>query len=248
MCPEDSFEMTPVFARRAPGVDPKAPERRHRGRPFLGMPARNDAVEVVEVGREVQGETVADHRAAQLDPDGGHLLAIRPHAGEAGISRLGSDAQLSQVIDQRPLEHLQVLRDRDPKMCEVEDRVADQLAGAVIGCLTTPVGPDHLDLAPAAFSLVPKQMVRARGPAHRTRVGARAAAECPARGRLAQPPPARPGGPRPCGSRRYPASRLLRAGTCSSAWYEERTRGPASTCPKPMASAFCFSPTNSSGR
>src|SRR5258708_32762767 len=51
-------------------------------------------------------------------------------------------------------------------MGEVEDRVADQLAGAVVGRLTTPVGPDDVDVAPTAFSLVPKQVICARGLAH----------------------------------------------------------------------------------
>src|SRR6202158_5573748 len=134
------------------------------------MPARDDALEVIEVGSQVQREAVADDRTVQLDPDGGHLLAIRPDAREAGTSRLGSDAELTHIVDHRLLELLQVLRNRDPKMREVEDRVADQLAGTVGSRLSATVGPDHLDPAPAAFRLVPKQMVRARGLAPREHV------------------------------------------------------------------------------
>jgi hypothetical protein len=37
------------------------------------------------------------------------------------------------------------------------------------------------------------------------------------------------------------------ASACSCAWYELRTRGPDSTCTKPLPSARCFSSENSSG-
>src|SRR5260370_32074260 len=83
--PEDYFEMTRVGARRASGVDPGAVERRHRGRPLLGMPAGNDALEVVEAGGEVHGEAVPDHPAVHLVPKGGPLLAILPDPPETAI-------------------------------------------------------------------------------------------------------------------------------------------------------------------
>src|SRR5260370_10117289 len=105
------------------------------------MPARDAAVEVMEVGGEVQREAVADDRTVQLDSDRGHFLAIRPDAREAGASRFGTDAELADVVDHRLLELLQVLRNRDPKIHEVEDRVADELAGNVVGRLSASVRP-----------------------------------------------------------------------------------------------------------
>src|SRR5216684_499403 len=164
---KDSFKMTRVAARGGLGVNPMPGERVHRGRMFLRMATRDDALEVIEVGREVQREAMADDRSVQLDPDGGHLLAIRPDAREAGASGLGSDAELTNVVDDRPLELLQVLRNRDLKMREIENRVADQLAGTVVGRLSASVGPDDIDRSPVPFGLVPQQVVRARGPAHR---------------------------------------------------------------------------------
>src|SRR5216684_5945705 len=135
------------------------------------MPARDDAVEVVQVGGEVQREPVTDDRAVELDSDRGHLLAVRPDAGEAAASRLGCDAKLTQEVDQGLLEALQVFGNRAPKMLEVEDRVTHELARAVIGRLAAPVRPDDVHIAARALVLVPQQMVRARGPAHGEYVG-----------------------------------------------------------------------------
>src|SRR5260370_41410390 len=110
------------------------------------MATRDNAVEIVEVGREVERESMAHDRAVQLDPDGGHLLAARPHAGQPGLTRLGVDADLTQVVDQRLLELLQVLRNRKLESSQVEDRVANQLAGPMICRLASAVGPDHVDI------------------------------------------------------------------------------------------------------
>src|SRR5258708_38559210 len=93
---------------------PLAGDRLKRGRAQVEMATRDNAVEVVEVGREVERESMAHDRAVQLDPDGGHLLAARPRAGQPGLTRLGVDAELTQVVDQRLLELLQVFGDPEP--------------------------------------------------------------------------------------------------------------------------------------
>jgi hypothetical protein len=75
------------------------------------MTARDDTIEVGEVGREVERETVAHHRTVQLDSDRGQLFAAVPDARETWPPRLGFDAQLLQVIDDRLFQLLQVARD-----------------------------------------------------------------------------------------------------------------------------------------
>src|SRR5258708_30968784 len=96
------------------------------------MSTRDNAVEIAEVGREIQRESMTDDRTVQLDPDCSHFLAARPHAGQPRFTWLRVDAELKQVVDQRLLELLQVLGNRKPELSQVEDRVADQLTRPVI--------------------------------------------------------------------------------------------------------------------
>src|SRR5205807_7657921 len=56
---KDAFEMARVLIRRILGGDPMFRERLHRRRSLLCVSARNDAVEVIHVGRQVQGESMA---------------------------------------------------------------------------------------------------------------------------------------------------------------------------------------------
>src|SRR5258708_31169025 len=111
------------------------------------MSTRDNAVEIAEVGREVERESMTDDRTVQLDPDGGHFLAARPHAGEPRLTRLRVDAELMQVVDQRLLELLQVLGNRKPELNQVEDRVANQLTRPVLRRLASAVRPDDLDFS-----------------------------------------------------------------------------------------------------
>src|SRR5260370_41518053 len=91
---------------------PLAGDRLNRRRAQVDMATRDNAVEGVEVGREAERESMAHDRAVQLDPDGGHLLAARTHAGQPAPTRLGGDAELTQVVDQRLLVLLKALRTR----------------------------------------------------------------------------------------------------------------------------------------
>src|SRR5260370_29304342 len=139
MCPENVRELRSIAGCGRLGVDTASRDRFDRGRTPVGMPAWDDALEVAEVGRQVQGEAVADHRAVELDPDRGQLLAVAPDAREAGLARLRFDAKRPQVVDQRLLEELQVARDAQAELGAVEHRVTHQLASAVVRCLSSPV-------------------------------------------------------------------------------------------------------------
>src|SRR6266513_3100182 len=120
---------------------------------------------------EDQREAVAHDRAVQLDADRRELPPVGPHAGETGRARLGSDSQLVEVRDQRRLEARDVVADRDAQSGQVEDRVADQLAGSVIRGLAAAIHPDHIDSARPALVVIPENMLRTRGLAHREDVG-----------------------------------------------------------------------------
>src|SRR5207249_8005109 len=131
-----------------------------------GVAAGHDPLEVAEVGRQVQGEGVADDRAVQLDPDRGELEISVPDPGQAGLPRLPCDTQPVQVGDERLLELLEVPGDGEPEVPQVDDRVADELARTVVGRLAAAVRPDHLDMAPVALRFVPEQVVGGGGFAH----------------------------------------------------------------------------------
>src|SRR5260370_5311832 len=138
-CPENGREVRSIVGCGCVGVDAASRDGFDRGRALVGMPTGDDALEVVEVGRQVQGEAVADHRAVELDPDRGQLLPVGPDAPKTRFPGPRFDAQRPEVVDQRLLEELQVARDAQAEVGEVEHRVSHQLAGAVIGGLATPV-------------------------------------------------------------------------------------------------------------
>ena len=74
---------------------PAARDRLDRGRPKVGVAARDDAVEISEVGRQIERESVADHRAVELDADRGQLFALAPDAGQTGAGRRRTTGQAS---------------------------------------------------------------------------------------------------------------------------------------------------------
>src|SRR5205823_1162037 len=127
----------------------------------------DDAFEVREVGRQVQGEAMAHHGAIELDADGGDLPAPGPDARQSGLARFGFDSQLPQIFDERTLELLDVGGDGQAQAGQVEDGVAHQLARAVIRGFAAAIGPDDLDPAPGSLRLVPEDVVGARRLAHR---------------------------------------------------------------------------------
>src|ERR1700686_4293341 len=75
---ENATEMLGVRAGGACRLHLVSSDRLDGGGALFCMPARDDAVEIPEVRRQVEGEAVADDRAVQLDADGGQLLAMGP--------------------------------------------------------------------------------------------------------------------------------------------------------------------------
>src|SRR5690242_15270104 len=169
--PEQALEMPGVAFGGGPGVDLEAAHGRHRGGAQLGMAAGDYAVEVLEVGGQVQREAMADDRPVELDPDRRQLLPVAPDAGQPWSARLGVDTQLGEVLDQRPLQQLQVARDRQPQAGQVEHRVAHELARSVVRRLASPIRPDDLHPPPLPLVRVPQQVAVRRGLAQREDVG-----------------------------------------------------------------------------
>ena len=120
-------------------VDSLSRDRLHRSRPPVGVTAGDDPLEVPQIGGQVQCEAVADHRAVELDPDRGQLLAVPSDAREARLAWLGVDPELAQVLDERPLQPLEVLGDGQLEVRQIKHRVADQLPRPVVGGLPATV-------------------------------------------------------------------------------------------------------------
>ena len=123
--------------------------RRQRRHGLVGDAAGNDVPEHAEVGVDVEGEAV--HRASSADPDadGGDL---------AGSSTTGVDpdprivaepagtrqAHVGQRVDDELLHGVHVVAGGARNRRHTDDRIADQLAGAVIGDVASPIGSHQL--------------------------------------------------------------------------------------------------------
>ena len=115
-------------------------------------PTRDDVAEVAHVGRHVQREAV--HRPATRQPDAyrGDLarfgaVRIDPHAGISGQPTDIGQPEVGEGIDDELLDRRHVgdgVGHPPPALAgNRQDRIADQLPGAVIGDITPAVGPDE---------------------------------------------------------------------------------------------------------
>ncbi len=116
--------------------------------------------------------------ARDVHAERGDLAILDPHAGVVGAvvrSRARDDADLAERGDDRVLHRAQVRDD----VGDGHDRVAHQLAGAVVGDAPAAVGVDHVDAFGAVEVLAERQTRRRRSAVRAcTRAGARAAAAC----------------------------------------------------------------------
>ena len=117
----------------------------------VGDAAGNDEVEVTEVGGDVEGKAVRGDPAADMDADGGEFFfgdiagGLDPDAGFAGDA-VGGDAEVSGGADHGLFESADIPVNVAADGIEIEDGVANDLAGAVIGDVATAVGFAELDI------------------------------------------------------------------------------------------------------
>ena len=97
------------------------------------------------------------HALRDLDPDGSDLSVAQPDARIA-LQPSGKDFKIGQHVDQAPLEVAQVPADVGLRS-EIEDRIADQLARAVIGDITAAVDVEAGDTARLHLRLAEKDVV-----------------------------------------------------------------------------------------
>jgi hypothetical protein len=108
--------------------------------------AGDDVVEHRQVGVDVEREPVAGAAARDLHSDRGHLRTAGPHTGEARF-RLRVDSETRQRRDDDRLQPADVGQDISLPVAPArqrEDRVADELPGAVVRDVAAAVGPHEL--------------------------------------------------------------------------------------------------------
>ena len=108
----------------------------------VGDPARVHVGEEVHVRVHVQGEPVHGHPPGNPHPDGGRLAPLRPHPRVSGLPP-SPRPEAGQGADEG-LFHRPHVGDDFAGVGQAENRVADQLAGAVVGDVPAPVDVEPL--------------------------------------------------------------------------------------------------------
>src|SRR5690242_8018884 len=97
----------------------------------LRKAARNDVLEVAQIGRMIQSKAVRRDPAADVNADGGDLFPVHPYAG-AALQPPGIDFELRERIGDDGLDRPHIRDYVALPFSQIEDGIADNLAGAVI--------------------------------------------------------------------------------------------------------------------
>src|SRR5271156_1816374 len=87
----------------------------------------------------IQRKTVRSDPTADVHADGGHLLAIHPHAG-APWDASGDNLKLRERIDDHLFSGAHISAYVAFPFSQIQDGIADDLAGTVIGDVAATVG------------------------------------------------------------------------------------------------------------
>ena len=115
--------------------------RRH---PFVYDAARNEEVEMLELGIDVEGKAVARDPPRDSHPDSRQFVVADPHAGEPR-QPVRRNPEGSYGLDQHRFQVANVAMDVTSIGPKIEDRVPDQLAGPVIGDVASPARFNYLN-------------------------------------------------------------------------------------------------------
>ena len=142
----------------------------------VGDAAGNDQVEVAKVGGNVEGEAVRSDPATDVNADSGKFLfgnifwGLEPDAGLAWDAKC-SDAEIGGSADHGFFERADIPVNVTADGIKIKDRVADDLAGAVIGDVAATVGFAELNILLTKDVLGGKEIFLACVAAEREDVG-----------------------------------------------------------------------------
>lgn len=113
---------------------------------------------MVEIRLDIQREPVHRNPARDSNPDRGDLSPADPvdfvrrppdpHARRPGVT-CRRQPEISERVDDRLLEQTDPAVDSQADPIKIDDRIRDQLAGAVIGHIPTSIGLLPLDPVPS---------------------------------------------------------------------------------------------------
>jgi hypothetical protein len=132
----------------------KPRERRHAA---VGDAAGDDQAEIVQIGADIEGEPVTGYPAREAHTDRGQFVATHPDAGQARDPRR-RDPEIACHPYEDFFEVTHVAVDVATIGIEVNDRVAHDLAGTVVGHIAAASGLEDLD-APGGQHVLGRQNV-----------------------------------------------------------------------------------------
>src|SRR5215207_11750742 len=104
--------------------------------PFIT--ARIDAAERLQVQIHVQGEPMVSRTAPHADADARKLSALNVNTRRTAAA-LREDPEFSSVVDDCPLERGYEITDAETGAAQIDERIDDELARAVVRHLPSPV-------------------------------------------------------------------------------------------------------------
>jgi len=127
-------------------INAPAQQARQRGYAAIGDAARDDQAEAVQIGCHVDRESMARDPSRDPDANRRELLTPDPYAGES-LDAVSRDPVVGSRPDQDFLEIADILVNVAAIRLQVDNRVAHDLSGTVIGNVAAAPGLVHFDAA-----------------------------------------------------------------------------------------------------
>src|SRR5215211_9494173 len=128
---------------------------------------RNDPLERTGVVVDVHGEAMGCDAATDVDTDRADLPTLGSPDARQPVDDLGLYAPVAKGLDDHPFHAPDVLVDVIPVRTQAYDRVAHELARAVVGDAPAAIGIDYVDALPQVPVLTHRELIRSRATALR---------------------------------------------------------------------------------
>ena len=132
--------------------------------------ARNNVLEIAQVGGDVQRETVRSNPSADMHPDGADLAFTHPDARQLW-NAAGLDAEIRQRIDHGLLDGAHIGAHVALPLAQIQDGIADDLPRSVISDVAAAVGGMEGDAGAGQYVFAGQQVFQMAVAAERDGVG-----------------------------------------------------------------------------
>jgi hypothetical protein len=138
-------------------IDGSSKQSRQRRHPAASDPAGDDQAEVVEIGRDVQRETVTGDPTGDSNAYRCEFVLPDPHARQTLLA-VGHDPEISGRSDQYLFQIANVPMDVAAVGIQIQDWIPDDLAGTMISDVATSAGFVELNMPGIEFVGTHQQM------------------------------------------------------------------------------------------